>query len=125
MKCPLCDSEMREWTTKKKMVYWLCSRYPQCPICCTTKAMDMLAYYMDETKQLENHLSEAQERFMALSDSYKDLAGRDGASDYQPIPLRLGEYVCDVAKVAIVRSQRKQEKSSAEQIRLEADKEQG
>jgi ssDNA-binding Zn-finger/Zn-ribbon topoisomerase 1 len=111
---------MREWTTQKGKLFLVCKRYPTCDTCGTVSTIEALARARRETEQVESQLAGVQERFMSLSDKFRDTL--DGKRrEHVPLPLKLGDYVTDVAKVAIVRSQKKQERKR-EQIRLEADK---
>lgn len=114
MRCPLCQSEMRQWITKKQKVFWLCSKYPQCDICMGEKSLEVLYDTQADVRRLEQANAEAQSRALAASQAYRRLKRdkRHGKVGVVPLPLRLGEYVGDVAKVAIARSKKKQERTS-------------
>lgn len=121
--CPVCDGQMKPWVSRKGREFWLCKDYPTCAVCLTDKALLLMQFHLEQVKKLGEQLRDVQEKCLNLSDAYRRLKRdkrRGECVGHVPVPRQLGEYVEDVAKVAIARSQRKQGGMHYEQpIRLD------
>lgn len=129
MICPVCNSAMRDWTTGKGKQFLVCNNYPKCDTCGTIQTIAALSDAKLDAQQAEDRYGGVQERYVMLSDRFQEMLN-GSRPEHVPLPIRLGDkvkghgsFIETVAKVAITRSRKKQERTHGEQVRLEADAE--
>lgn len=109
MECPTCGSPMRSHTTTKNVLFMVCGRYPKCPVSGTPELVNLLVSLRTENQRLCVSLDESRQSLIAMADKYAD--ARDGKPrEHLGSPVRIGEYIEQVAQIAVERSRRNQKR---------------
>ena len=100
--CPLCGAETQQRTSPKGVVFVGCSTYPKCKLYGTPETVNTLIHTLSEKSEWRQMASRLSDKVLA--------AGGEDVEKLPPVPLRIGEYIGDVAEVVIRRSRLKQER---------------
>lgn len=103
--CPLCGAEMSVKESPKKVLFLVCKQYPDQHIA-TPAMLNAMTTAREDNARLSERLDEARGAVVRMMDAYADAKG-DAPKEPVGCPVRLGDYIDYVAKVAIERSKRK------------------
>lgn len=112
MQCPLCGSKMHSWHTRKGTKFWVCSERPVCPGIMESGVYDYIQRLKRSNRRLREKLGLSQTETRYFRDRCNSLQFGGGSGMQERLPTHLGEYIGDVAKNAIARSQAKQGRES-------------
>lgn len=97
---------MRVKESTKKVLFMICTKYPQCPMTATPAVVNSLTSLREDNQRLSERLDEARGAVVRMADKYAEARG-DNPPERLGTPIRLGEYIDDVVRVAVERSKRK------------------